>query len=124
MRDDHRNTHHLATVSHDGRFWDAYLEIAEPDAPGAPARGRIAFSAADEGEAEPVRTTTIFIEDSPQEVLIRARDFKTHQLVALLRSARPPDEEHDHPQSGPRPDPDAGPDAGPRQPRETDEARG
>lgn len=87
MRRDQRNSHHLATISHDGRFWDAYLELEEPQSPDAPARGRIAFSAADEGEAEPVRTTTIFIEDSPHEVLTRARDFKTHQLVALLRSS-------------------------------------
>lgn len=85
MRRDQRNAHHLATVSHDGRFWDAYLELEET-APDAGARGRIAFSAADAGAADPVRTTTIFIENSPQEVLTRARDFKTHQLVALLRS--------------------------------------
>lgn len=95
MRRDHRNTHHLATISYDARFWDAYLEIVEPSAPDDPARGRIAFSAADEGEAEPVRTTTIFIEESPQAVLVRARDFKTHQLVALLRSSISPDEEDD-----------------------------
>ena len=99
MRRDQRNAHHLATISYDGRFWDAYLEIVGPDAPDGPTRGRIAFSAADEGEAEPVRTTTIFIENSPQEVLVRARDFKTHQLVALLRSSVQPDEESDTPRS-------------------------
>ena len=93
MRRDDRNAHHLATISYDGRFWDAYLELQDPSGPDGPSRGRIAFSAADEGEAEPVRTTTIFVENSPQEVLIRARDFKTHQLVALLRSSMPPDEE-------------------------------
>lgn len=91
MRRDLRNSHHLATVSFDGRFWDAYLELVETPGPGHPARGRIAFSAADAGEGEPVRTTTIFIEDTPQEVVVRAREFKTHQLVALLRSAIPPD---------------------------------
>ena len=100
MRRDQRNAHHLATVSHDGRFWDAYLELEEPKTPDGPARGKIAFSAADEGEREPVRTTTIFIEDSPQEVLSRARDFKTHQLLALLRSALPPEEERDPPDRG------------------------
>lgn len=89
MRRDHRNTHHLATLSHDGRFWDAYLELDEPQTPDEPARGRIAFSAADEGEREPVRTATIFLEESGQQVLTRARDFKTHQLVALLRSCMP-----------------------------------
>lgn len=100
MRRDLRNSHHLATVSFDGRFWDAYLELVETPGPGQPARGRIAFSAADAGDVEPVRTTTIFIEDSPQEVVVRAREFKTHQLVALLRSAIPPDPS---PPDGPSP---------------------
>ena len=89
MRRDPRNSHHLATVSHDGRFWDAYLELEEAQGPGGPARGRIAFSPAGEAEAAPVRTATIFLEDSPQSVLARARDFKTHQLVGLLRSCVP-----------------------------------
>lgn len=91
MRRDVQNSHHLATISFDGRFWDAYLELAESPGPGQPARGRIAFSAADAGDADPVRTTTIFIEDTPQDVVVRAREFKTHQLVALLRSAIPPE---------------------------------
>lgn len=83
-----RNSHHLATISFDGRFWDVYLELEETQSPESRARGRIAFSAADEG-AGPVRTATIFIEETAQAVLHRARDFKTHQLVALLRSALP-----------------------------------
>lgn len=89
MRRDPRNSHHLATISFEGRFWDAYLELEDDPSADAPVRGRIAFSAADEGDPEPVRTTTIFLENSPQEVLSRARDFKTHQLVALLRSSIP-----------------------------------
>lgn len=89
MRRDHRNSHHLATISHDGRFWDAYLEIQESQGHGDPARGRVAFSAADEGDVEPVRTTSIFLEDTAQDVVDRAREFKAHQLVALLRSAMP-----------------------------------
>lgn len=95
MRRDHRNAHHLATISYDGRFWDAYLEIDDSAAPDAPVHGRMVFSAADEGHADPIRTTSIFIENSAQEVLSRAREFRTHQLVALLRSALPTDEEPD-----------------------------
>lgn len=91
MRRDLRNSHHLATVSFDGRFWDAYLELVEAQGANEPTRGRIAFSAADAGDAEPVRTATIFVEDTAQEVLARAREFKTHQLVALLRSSVPAD---------------------------------
>lgn len=110
MRRDPRNSHHLATISHDGRFWDAYLELAETPGPGQPARGRIAFSAADAPDAEPVRTTTIFIEDTSQDVVARAREFKTHQLVALLRSAIPPDQEPSPAaaQRAPRQGPEAG----------------
>lgn len=89
MRRDPRNAHHLATVSHDGRFWDAYLELDESHDPGEPARGRLAFSAADQGDVEPVRTATIFMEETAQLVLSRAREFKTHQIVALLRSSLP-----------------------------------
>lgn len=107
MQRDLRNSHHLATISHDGRFWDAYLELAEPHGPGQPARGRIAFSAADAGGDEPVRTATIFIEETPQEVVARARELKTHELVALLRSAIPSDPEADG---------EAGPDPGPGEP--------
>ena len=88
MRRDPRNSHHLATLSHAGRFWDAYLELEEQQG-GGPARGRIAFSPAGEVDAAPVRTATIFLEDTPQAVLTRARDFKTHQLVGLLRSCAP-----------------------------------
>lgn len=111
MRRDLRNSHHLATISWDGRFWDAYLELMEAAGPSQPARGRIAFSAADAGDAEPVRTTTIFIEDTAQEVLARAREFKTHQLVALLRSATPPDGDDETAPEPSDPGP-AGPDQG------------
>ncbi len=82
-----RPGHHLATVSHDGRFWDVYLEVEEPEHRGGSARGRLAFSAADEDQdREPVRTTAIFIEPSQDEVLRKAREFDTHELVGLLRS--------------------------------------
>jgi hypothetical protein len=96
MRRDPRNAHHLATVSHDGLFWDAYLELE--DSQDYPVRGRIAFSAAGDATREPVRTATIFLEDTAQAVLARARDFKTHQLVALLRSCAP--EEPPQPAAG------------------------
>jgi hypothetical protein len=89
MRRDPRNSHHLATISHDGLFWDAYLELEDAQDRAQPVRGRIAFSAAGEQGPEPIRTATIFLEDSAHDVLARAREFKTHQLVALLRSCAP-----------------------------------
>lgn len=82
-----RQDHHLATVSHDGRFWDVYLEIQESDRRG-PVRGRLAFSAADD-EQELIRTAVIFVEPSEDEVLRRAREFEPHQLIGLLRSCLP-----------------------------------
>lgn len=103
MRRDPQSSHHLATISHDGRFWDAYLELAEASGPGQAARGRIAFSAADAGDDVPVRTATIFIEETQQEVVARARELKTHHLVALLRSAIPTGSDDD-PDTGPHPE--------------------
>jgi hypothetical protein len=91
MRRDPRNSHHLATISHDGLFWDAYLDIEDPQK--HPVRGHISFSAAGDPALEPVRTATIFMEETPDAVLARAREFKTHQLVALLRSCAPANEE-------------------------------
>ncbi|MGK7313104.1 MAG: hypothetical protein ACN0LA_12770 [Candidatus Longimicrobiales bacterium M2_2A_002] len=108
MRRDLRNSHHLATISYDGRFWDAYLELQETQGAGQPVRGRIAFSAADAGDADPVRTTTIFIEDTPQEVVVRAREFKTHELVALLRSCTPADEDEGGAPTGAKEEPEPG----------------
>ncbi len=81
-----RPGHHLATVSHEGRFWDVYLEVDEPEHRGDSARGRLAFSAADDDDGHAVRTGVIFIEPSQDDVLRRARQFETHQLVGLLRS--------------------------------------
>ena len=91
MKRDPRNSHHLATISHDGRFWDAYLELEEGTGHGGPARGAIAFSAAGELGDDVVRTAPIFVEPTAQDVLARARELKTHQLVGLLRSATPDD---------------------------------
>lgn len=101
MRRDPRNSHHLATISHDGRFWDAYLELEEGQDRGEPVRGRIAFSAAGEPGPDPVRTATIFVEDSAQDVLGRAREFKTHELLALLRSSAPEAPQGDDPPPSP-----------------------
>ena len=81
---------HLGMVSHQGRFWDVYLEVEDdPRRPGT-SRGRLCFSPSDlnEGE-EPVRTATIIIEPSYEEAVRKARGFEDHQLVGLLRSAQP-----------------------------------
>jgi hypothetical protein len=82
--------HHLATVSHEGRFWDVYVEFDEDPRRQDSYGASLCFSPADsEDGAGTVRTETILIEPSYEEVLHRARSFEAHQLVSLLRSCLP-----------------------------------
>lgn len=81
---------HLATVGHDGRFWDVYLEFDDDPRRPETFRGVLCFFPADANEGEePVRTTAIIIEPSYEEAVARARAFEDHQLVGLLRSCLP-----------------------------------
>lgn len=78
---------HLTTISHEGRFWDVYLELEDDP---STCRGLLAFSpAGGRGEDGMVRTTVLFIEDSYEAVMRKARSFDLRQLEALLRSALP-----------------------------------
>jgi hypothetical protein len=82
--------HHLATLSHEGRFWDVYVEFADDQRYPESGRALLCFSPADRNDGEtPVRTTTIIVEPSPQEALARARTLETHHLLGLLRSCLP-----------------------------------
>lgn len=81
---------HLATISHDGRFWDVYLEFDED--PGRPDsyRALLAYSAADRNEGEEtLRTIPVILEPSYEEAVRKARMLEEHQLVAFLRSLLP-----------------------------------
>ena len=80
--------HHLATVTHEGRFWDVYVEVMPQTSPRDPLRARLAFSAADNAD-ERVQTAPIFVEPTIDEVLDRARGLGEHRVVALLRSCLP-----------------------------------
>ena len=81
---------HLATISHDGRFWEVYLEFQDDPRDPTSYRGLLCFSPADGTGTEPARrTTTILIEDSYEEVVSKARAFEDFQLQALLRSVLP-----------------------------------
>jgi len=83
---------HLATVSHEGRFWDVYLEFDDDPRRPDSYRGVLCFSPSDLNEGEsPVRTTSIIIEPSYEEALQKARGLEDHHLVGLLRSCLPGD---------------------------------
>lgn len=79
---------HLTTFTHEGRFWDVYLEFVEdaqwPDS----CRARLCYVPTDKtGDVEPARTAVIIIESSYEEALEKARALDRYNLGALLRSA-------------------------------------
>lgn len=81
---------HLTTISHEGRFWDVYLELDDDPRYPDGCRGLLAFSlAGGRGDDGLVRTAVILIEDSYDGVLAKARSFDMRQMEALLRSALP-----------------------------------
>lgn len=83
----------MATLAHEGRFWDVYVELQEPQPHDRYVRGRLRFSAAaeDAGSDQPdeVFTAPIFLEDSPEAVIARARSLHNEQVIGLLRSCLP-----------------------------------
>ena len=84
---------HLATITHDGRFWDAYVELEEEASHPGVHRGRVAFAPVDAGEGEEsLRTADVIIEPSREDALWSAKRLDTHHLVALLRSLLPESE--------------------------------
>jgi hypothetical protein len=81
---------HLTTISHQGRFWDIYVELESDFAPGAPCRARLAYSPADRAADEfTLRTIPVIVEANRDEALRRAHRLEVHQLVAFLRSLLP-----------------------------------
>ncbi len=81
---------HLATISHEGRFWDVYLEFEEDPRRPETHRALLCYFPGDPAEDEEgVRTATIIIEDSMEEAMHKARSMDDVQLQALLRSSLP-----------------------------------
>ena len=82
--------HHLATISHEGRFWDVYLEFEEDPRKPTNFRALLCFFPGDPGDTEEaIRTAVIIIENSFEEAMSKARSFDDRQLQSLLRSALP-----------------------------------
>jgi hypothetical protein len=81
---------HVATVSHLGRFWDVYLELADDPRRPDVYRGRLCFSPSDRNEGEEARrTTVIFVEPSYEAAVRKAKGMEEHQMLGLLRSVLP-----------------------------------
>ena len=81
---------HLATISHDGSFWEVHLEFEDDPRIPTSYRGLLCFSpAASDGPQLALRTTTILIEDSYEMVVSKAQAFQDFQLQSLLRSVLP-----------------------------------
>ncbi len=81
---------HLATLAHEGRIWDAYLEF-DDDPALTDYRARVRFSSPEADRF--YRTTVIIIEQSYEEAVHHARGLEERQLQALLRSVLPDKEE-------------------------------
>jgi len=81
---------HLATVSHEGRFWDVYLEFDDDPRRPDSYRAVLAYSPADRNEGEEtLRTTAVIIEPSYEQAVRKARALEDHQFTAFLRSLLP-----------------------------------
>jgi hypothetical protein len=81
---------HLATIAHEGRLWDVYLDFeSDPHRPTSfRARMRFEPPPGDEGSSR-TETTVIIIEDSYEDAVAKARRFDDRQLQGLLRSTLP-----------------------------------
>ena len=81
---------HLATITYHNRIWDVYLEFeTKRSTSEAQCRAKLVFSPADGESGETTQTAAIFIEDSYELTVQKARAFRRHQLEALLRSVLP-----------------------------------
>jgi hypothetical protein len=84
---------HVATLTHEGRIWDAYLERDDDPQRPSVCRAHLRFDPADGStEQGPVTTGVIIIENSYEEALAKVRGFDPRQMEGLLRSALPDEE--------------------------------
>lgn len=81
---------HLTTISHEGRFWEVYLEFEDETTASDTYRAALRFVPADQNDGEEsLRTAAIIIEYSYEEAVAKARSFSDRQLAGLLRSLLP-----------------------------------
>ena len=82
--------HHLATIGHEGRFWDVYLEFEDDPRRPETFRALLCYFPGDPGDGEEAaRTAVIIIADTFEDAIMKARGLEDVQLQALLRSVLP-----------------------------------
>lgn len=78
---------HITTFTHEGRFWEVYLEFIEDPRDPDSVRARLCFVPTDQDDdEEPERTAVIIIEPTPEEAVRAARALDRYHLAAMLRS--------------------------------------
>jgi len=82
-----RSGSHLATLAHEGRIWDAYLDFETDSLRSESYRARLRFDSPDGGG--PLHTAVIIIEASFEQAVASARALDERQLSGLLRSVLP-----------------------------------
>jgi len=85
---------HIATIGYAARFWDVYVELEEDPQRQPTGRARLSFSPAGaKSPADTLRTSMIILEATSHAAVAKARTFDERQLVALLRSCLPGDQQ-------------------------------
>ena len=85
---------HVASLAHAGRIWEAYLEFDDDRDRADVFRARFRFEPADGPAGQsPAHTGLLIVEQSYEDAVKKARSFETRQLVGLLRSSLPDEEE-------------------------------
>jgi len=78
---------HLKTFTHEGRFWDVYLDVVDDSNDSDSCRARLAFLPADRTEdEEPAQTAVVIIESNYEDALEVALGFDRYHLSSMLRS--------------------------------------
>ena len=80
---------HIATIAYEGLIWDAWLEFESDLHSTTSYRARIRFVPPTGEGSEPTETAVIFIEDTYEAAVTKARSFDDRQLQNLLRSTLP-----------------------------------
>lgn len=89
-RTPHSSGHvHVATIAHEGRIWETWLEFADDPRRPENHRARFRFEPPSGDEAATAFTTYLIVEESHEAAVAKARSFDDRVLQGMLRSALP-----------------------------------